>query len=153
MTFPVEAARNWELFRTEYNAALREWKTFTGSETQQYIPYMLTFVNQGMISLSRLVGLISENPTKLMNIFPKKGALLPGSDADIVLLDMQRKKVLKDDDRYPRCGWTVYDDTEVQGVPVMTIVRGTIVMEDGQVNGKPSYREFVGPSSRVAVPS
>ncbi|MBI2184507.1 MAG: amidohydrolase family protein [Thaumarchaeota archaeon] len=116
-----------------------------GSEIQQYIPYMLTFVNQGKISLPKLVSLISENPAKLMNVYPKKGALLPGSDADIVLIDMHKRTVLRDEECYSKCGWTIYDGTEVQGVPVTTIVRGTVVMEDGQVVGKPGYGKFIGP--------
>jgi dihydroorotase-like cyclic amidohydrolase len=68
---------------------------------------------------------------------------LPGADADILLVDMDIKEALSNDAIVSKCGWTPYDGMEVQGKVVKTILRGTIVAENGQPVGEPGYGQFI----------
>lgn len=120
------------------------WKCPGGSPCmQEFLPLFLTEVNKGTMSLQRVVKLCSENVAKRFGVYPRKGALMEGSDADIVILDLKKKHVIKPG--YSKCGWTPHDGREVQGMPVRTIVRGTTVMVDGEVMGKPGFGKHIIP--------
>ena len=97
---------------------------------------MLNAVNEGWLTLERLVRLMCEQPAKLYNIFPKKGTLQPGSDADLLIVDLDRKEKLTNDGVVSKCGWTTFDGMETTGAPTLTMVRGNVVMKDGQVMGE-----------------
>ena len=97
---------------------------------------MLNAVNEGWLTLGHLVQMMCEQPARLYNIFPKKGALQPGSDADLLIVDMDRKETLTNDSMVSKCGWTTYDGMETTGAPVLTMVRGHVVMKDGRVTGE-----------------
>jgi hypothetical protein len=71
--------------------------------------------------------------------------IAPGSDADIVVVDMDREMTIRAEETYYKCGWTALDGRTVKGVPVMTVLRGQVIAEDGKVlagpgNGKPVTR-------------
>jgi len=85
----------------------------------------------------------SENPAKLYGVFPRKGALMVGSDADMVLVDMGVEREIRDEDQVSACGWTPYHGMRVQGWPVMSIIRGEVVMEDDQVVVGEGFGEFI----------
>jgi len=106
-----------------------------GVETM--IPAMLTLVNKGLIKLSRLVEMGAENPAKIFGIYPKKGAILPGSDADFTIVDMKMEKTIKAEELHSKQKITPFEGFQARGVPVYTIVRGEIVAERGEVLGKP----------------
>jgi len=97
---------------------------------------MLNAVNEGWLTLEHLVRLMCEQPAKLYNIFPKKGTLQPGSDADLLIVDLDRKEKLTNDGVVSKCGWTTFDGMETTGAPTLTMVRGNVVMKDGQVMGE-----------------
>lgn len=106
--------------------------------TPQYddmLAIMLTAVNDGHLTLSDIVRLMSSNPAKLIGHFPRKGSLLPGTDADITLLDMERTLELNDERLYTKVGWTPYLGRRVKGMPVMTIASGRVIMKEGEVTG------------------
>jgi dihydroorotase len=114
-------------------------------EVQDYLELFLTEVNRDRISLERVSKMCSENPAKRFGIFPKKGAIMVGSDADLVLVDMKKETRIKPG--YTKCGWTPYDGREVKGVPLMTILRGNVIMEEGQIAVKPGFGEWIpGPT-------
>ena len=104
---------------------------------------MLTAVNQGKLSLTRLVSLIAENPARIYRIYPRKGIIKPGADADLVIVDMKKRGTIKADDQISVCGWTPYDGLEIQGMPVLSMIRGNVVMNDGKVVGKKGYGTFI----------
>jgi dihydroorotase-like cyclic amidohydrolase len=83
------------------------------------------------------------NPAKILDLYPKKGAIRVGSDADLVIVDMGRERTLRDEDIVAKCGWTPLDGLTVEGVPETTLVRGSPVVRDGDVVGEPGYGEFV----------
>jgi dihydroorotase (multifunctional complex type) len=113
---------------------------------QEMMPLLLTEVNRGKTSLERLVLLTSENPARIAGLYPRKGAIQVGSDADLAVIDMKKKLKLSDKDMISRTGFTAFDGYTVTGVPIYTIVRGQIVMQDGKVTGKKGYGKYI-PSS------
>lgn len=122
------------------------WKAPGGTPAiEWYLKMFLTEVNNGRISLERVVQLASENPAKIFSVYPRKGAIQPGSDADLVIVDMKKEEVLSDKKMYTKCGWNPYAGRKIKGAPVQTLVRGTVVMQDGDVIGKPGYGQFVHP--------
>jgi len=94
-------------------------------------------VNAGKTTLEQLVKSCSENPAKLLRVFPRKGSIQVGSDADFTICDMNLKKTITEDKIYSKCGWTGYAGNTYKGFPVMTIVRGSLAMHDGEVLAKP----------------
>jgi dihydroorotase (multifunctional complex type) len=124
------------------------WKAPGGTPAiEWFFSLLLNEVNKGSIGFERVIQLCSENPAKIFGVYPRKGVIQPGSDADLVIVDMQKGRVLSGDKMYTKCGWNPYAGREVKGVPEMTIVRGKVVMEDyGNVVGKPGYGEFVSPT-------
>jgi len=107
------------------------------------LPLLLNGVSEGKVSLERIVEVFATNPAKILDLYPRKGALWPGSDADLVIVDMERERTLRDEDVVAKCGWTPFDGLTIQGVPETTLVRGTPVVQDNEVVGEPGYGEFV----------
>jgi dihydropyrimidinase len=88
----------------------------------------------GRISLEQFVAVTAENAAKLFGLYPKKGAIAPGSDADLVIWDRAEKRTIEDADVLSKTGYSIYSGTEVTGWPHVTIRRGEIVYEGGKVH-------------------
>jgi dihydroorotase len=99
---------------------------------QTLVPVMLTHVSNGRLSLERFIDLTSAGAQRIFGI-ANKGRLAEGYDADITIVDLKAKRVLKHADMASRCGWTPFDGMEVTGWPVATIVRGRVVMRDDEL--------------------
>ena len=100
-------------------------------------------VNEGWLSLERLSQVTSENPAKIYGIYPKKGTISLGSDADLVILDMDKRVKIRNEDQITACGWTPYDGMEVKGAPVISFIRGRIAMENDVVYTKEGFGTYV----------
>ncbi len=110
---------------------------------------MLTGVNEGRVSLERLVAARSALPAQVYGLWPRKGNLEVGADADFVLVDMQAEKTLRDEEVVSKVGWTPYKGRRVKGLPIKTYVRGNLVAADGKPTGKPGWGRFLpGPGAR-----
>ena len=107
---------------------------FPGVETQ--MPLMLTQVRAGRLSLCDYVRLTSTMPAKAYGLYPAKGALLPGSDADIALVDLNREDTIAADRFQSRSKITPFEGMKVTGIPIHTLVRGRFVMKDRQIVGE-----------------
>jgi dihydropyrimidinase/dihydroorotase len=108
------------------------WTTISGfpSRVEGMLPLMLSEgVNKGRISIERLAQVASENPARIFGLYPKKGAILPGADADLVVVDLKRRAKITKELLHTVTPWSVYEGWDVTGWPVMTLVRGNIVME------------------------
>ncbi|MEE8497627.1 MAG: dihydroorotase family protein [Acidimicrobiia bacterium] len=115
---------------------------------------MLTDVHQGKIRLERLVQMLTETPARILGRYPEKGAVLPGSSADIVLVDPNKKVEPSDAHMESKAGWTPYDGWELKGAPVMTMLRGTVIAKDGVVLGEPGFgRHIDGRAQNWAPPT
>ena len=93
-------------------------------------------------SLADFVGLVSTNAARIMGLYPKKGALAVGSDADIVLLDPRRRRVLRKEELH-ETDYTPWEGHEVAAWPSMTILRGKIVVENGDFRATPADGQFL----------
>ena len=100
-------------------------------------------VSKGRISVNRMVAITSANPAKLFGLYPRKGTIEPGSDADIVVIDPDLKKVITLPDLHSNCDYTVWEGWELLGYPVLTIARGKVVMENGRFTGSRGAGEFL----------
>lgn len=109
---------------------------------QHYLSLFLTEVNAGRIPLERVVDLCSTRPARLAGLYPRKGCLAPGSDADLVVLDLDRRETITAASSLYKCGWTPLEGREVRGVPVMTILRGQVIAEDGKVSAEAGSGRF-----------
>lgn len=125
------------------------WKSPGGEpQIQDYLKLFLTAVNEGKLTLDKLVRITSYNPARIFGVYPRKGVIQVGSDADLTIVDMKKEETISNETTYTRVGWTPYHGRKVKGVPVYTIVRGKVVMEDGKVVGKPGDGEFITPVGR-----
>lgn len=134
--------------KEEKDVAMEDfWKAPSGTPGIEIMAsLMLTQVNRGKISLGKLAKVTSEAPAKIFGIYPKKGVIQLGSDADLVVVDLKREAKIRADKLLSFAGdTTMFDGWGVKGLPVMTIVRGTVVMKDGVITGKPGYGEFISP--------
>lgn len=104
---------------------------------QTLLPIMLDHVNAGRLSLTRLVDMTSHGPQRLFGI-RGKGRIAAGYDADLAIIDLKRREVITNAKQASRAGWTPYDGMTVTGWPVGTIVRGEVVMWDGEIQGTAS---------------
>lgn len=103
---------------------------------------MLTAVNQNKLSLERLVQIYAENPAKALGLYPKKGSISVGADADLVLVDLEKRWTIEDDLIFSKAKWSPFTGFECIGKPVMTLLRGQIIMCEGKLLGKPGDGQF-----------
>ena len=115
-------------------------------------------VSRGRIDVNRFVRLVSTNPAKLFGLYPRKGTIAPGSDADLVLWDATRDVVITNPLLGHAIDYTPYEGHRVVGWPVCTIANGRVVMRHGVVEAAPGTGRFLArdayemirPSGRVA---
>jgi dihydropyrimidinase len=112
-----------------------------GAEARMGIVYTEGVVKRGM-TLQRFAEVTSTNAARIMGLYPRKGVIAPGSDADLCVIDPQiRKRLAREDfhvsDYSPWEGW------EVSGWPVMTVLRGKVIVEDGRLNESVGYGQLI----------
>jgi dihydroorotase len=105
--------------------------------TETMAPLMLNAVSEGKLTLQKLTALMAENPAKRFGIYPQKGSLEVGTDADITIVDMNKETTIKAAALHSKSKVTAYDGWRVKGVPVETIVRGETIMKNGEIVHKP----------------
>jgi allantoinase len=107
------------------------------------ISILLDGVARGRLTLQQIVSLRSERQAMIYGLAEQKGFLRVGCDADLVFVDMKRKRRLDHSEIVSKCGWTPYHGREVTGDVVLTMVRGKIVMQEGKILGEPGWGRFV----------
>jgi len=120
---------------------------FIGVETA--LPLMLTKVLEGRISLERYVEVACENPARIWGLFPRKGAIRVGSDADFVVVDLQKVWVIEGRNLHSKNTLTPFEGWRVVGMPRFTILRGQVIMADGEVQ-PPPRGELLRPTRAVS---
>ncbi|WFO75215.1 dihydroorotase family protein [Desulfurococcaceae archaeon MEX13E-LK6-19] len=109
------------------------------------IPFTYTFgVKKGRISFSRFVEVVSTNPAKIMKLYPRKGAILPGSDADLVVLDVDYCEKVDPAKLHHKVDWCPWEGVELCGWPRHVIVNGELLIQDRELVGKPGMGRYVG---------
>ena len=104
---------------------------------QTMLPLMLDHVAAGHLSLNRLVDLLCSAPARLYRTHGK-GAILPGNDADLTLVDLKAQRHIENNWLASKCGWSPFEGRALTGWPMATIIRGREVMRDGELLGDPS---------------
>ncbi len=102
-----------------------------GIETM--LPLLLDSVNKNKITLQKVVELCCYNPAKIFKI-NNKGFLQEGFDADLTIVDINLEKKVKNENLFTKCGWSPFNGWKLKGWPVMTIVNGNIVFDNGKIN-------------------
>jgi len=101
--------------------------------------HLSSMINEGLnnrgLDLLKIIELMTANPAKIFGIFPQKGTIMPGSDADIVILDIKKDKVVSSDSLYSRANFSLFDNMKLKGWPIMTIKSGKVVAEGGYYIG------------------
>jgi dihydropyrimidinase len=99
-------------------------------------------VKKGRISLSDFVALTATNHAKMYGLYPRKGSIMVGADADIAIWDPDKTVTLSQDLMQHGSDYTPYEGMEVTGWPVKTLLRGTLIADDGQIVGEPGMGQF-----------
>jgi len=122
------------------------------SNLQEYMPMLYSDgVVKGRITLEQFVAVTSTNAAKLFGMYPRKGTIQVGSDADIVIWDPSLKKTIRDQDTLSNAKYSTYAGWEITGFPRTTIRRGEIVYDNGKVIGKAGTGKFI-PGARFHRP-
>jgi dihydroorotase-like cyclic amidohydrolase len=101
---------------------------------------MLDAAASGRINLERLADFLSEAPARL---YPRRGAIQIGSDADFTVIDIAQTYALEAACMHVSCGWIPYEGWRITGMVTHTIIRGNVVAQNGEVLGKPGWGRFV----------
>jgi allantoinase len=130
------------------------WSSLPGMPGMEYLlPVMMTWgVRAGLLSIEEIARLCSENPARAFGLYPRKGVLTPGADADIIIVDPLRKQIV--DEEYHLGSvrdWSIYDGYEFVGLPVTTILRGRVMVENGEVVGSSGVGRYVGTREGVRI--
>jgi dihydropyrimidinase len=95
------------------------------------------------IPVERLVEVVTARPAQIFGLYPKKGVIAAGSDADLTVVDLQREVELDSSSFGSHADYSIYDGWRIRGWPVMTVVRGRVVMSDDEILAEPGYGEFI----------
>ncbi|MEZ0239373.1 MAG: amidohydrolase family protein, partial [Chloroflexota bacterium] len=120
------------------------WKAAGGlPHLQETLPLFLTKIAGGELTIERLVQVGASAPARLLGIWPRKGAIQAGSDADIVAVDLGARTTFREEDILSKCGWSAFTGSDWLGLPMLTMVRGQVVYRDGKIVGKPGFGQVV----------
>jgi dihydropyrimidinase len=100
-------------------------------------------VRAGRISLNRMVELLCTNPAKLFGLYPRKGTIAVGSDADIVVFDPEKKLTITAANQHSKTDYNLYEGTEVTGTPEVVLLRGNVLVEGDELVAEPGIGQFV----------
>ena len=106
-------------------------------------------INGGRMTLPKFVQVFCENPAKIFGIYPRKGVLQSGSDADIVVWDPAKRHLI--DEEHGKSDFSTFKGTELLGMPVLTMVRGNVVIEDGELVGKQGNARYIPSDPNAAA--
>ncbi len=110
-----------------------------------------TGVNTGRLTMNEFVAVTSTNIAKILNMYPRKGAIVEGADADIIVWDPKRKKTISANKQQSVIDYNVFEGFEVTGLPRFVFSRGELSIQEAEVKAKPGHGEFVGREPNAAA--
>lgn len=109
-----------------------------GNTVEMTLPLLLSEgVNKGRISIEKLVELCCYSPARIFGLYPRKGGIVVGADADLVIVDENEKRKVSANMLHSLCDWSVYDGWELKGWPVATFLRGQLLAQNGKIVAHP----------------
>jgi dihydropyrimidinase len=108
-------------------------------------------VNTGRLTMNEFVAVTSTNSAKILNMYPKKGAIVEGADADIVVWDPERTKTIAAKSQQSVIDYNVFEGVEVRGLPRFVFTRGELAIQESEIKTKPGHGEFVAREPHAAV--
>jgi len=100
-------------------------------------------VRTGRMSMNRFVELTSTNVARYFGLYPRKGTIAPGSDADIVVWDPEKKVTISAKTHHSNVNYNLFEGTEVTGAPEVVLVRGQVIVENDELVAEPGAGQFV----------
>jgi dihydropyrimidinase len=91
----------------------------------------------------RLVQVLCENPARIFGLYPRKGTVAVGSDADLVIFDPSREFTIRAENQHTNVGYTLFEGRTVLGWPEMSLQRGKVLLKDGQILGAPGHAQHL----------
>ena len=121
------------------------WTAWGGNPgIEHFLPIMLSEgVNKGRTSLGKIVEVCCTNNAKTMGIYPQKGVIRVGSDADLVIVDLNKKMKISAETDHMLTDYSLWEGWEVKGWPVLTMLRGNVIVEDGKLLAEPGNGKYL----------
>jgi len=133
---------HWPIHKVKKN---NFWKGEVGLSTVEcWLGILLSEgVNKGIISLEKLVEVSSYNPAKMFGLTPEKGMIEVGSDADLIIVDLDREEVVGEKPVYSDTDYNIFSGWRLKGWPILTMLRGKVVMEEGKIGGHAGQGKYL----------
>jgi dihydropyrimidinase len=125
-----------------------------GVETIVSLMYSEGVVKRGL-PISWLARVMSENPARIFGLYPRKGTIQVGSDADLLIIDPAGDRIITSKDHQSNAGYSLFEGWQVKGTPWMTLLRGQVLLNQGKLEQKPGYGQFLsceGPTAPIGGP-
>ncbi len=136
-----------DMIGSDHAPHLRESKerdVFTASagfpELETTLPLLLNETHKGRLTIELIAKITAENPARVFRV-RNKGRIETGFDADLVIVDMNREKMVREDELFTKCGWSPYAGRTLKGWPVKTFVGGNLVFDEGVIYEEKKGRE------------
>ena len=100
-------------------------------------------INKGRTTLQKLVRLMCENPAKIFGLFPRKGIIASGSDADIVIFDPTLSHTIKAKSLHTKVDYSLYEGRKCIGAPITVLQRGKIIIHEGELQAKAGQGQYL----------
>lgn len=116
------------------------------------LPVLWTYgVNTGRLTMNEFVAVTSTNIAKILNMYPKKGAIVEGADGDVIVWDPKATKTISAKGQQSVIDYNVFEGVRLTGLPKYVFTRGELAVDNGKVQAKPGHGEFVGREPGMAV--
>lgn len=112
------------------------WRSIAGVPGHETLLPLL--LSAGRLSLPRLAEVTSANAARIFGLWPRKGVVAPGTDADLTLIDLKKRRVVRAEEMITSADFTPYEGMKLRGWPVLTLLRGRVIMQDGRPAGEPA---------------
>jgi len=124
---------------------------FGSPSIETLVPLMWSegVVKRGL-PMTWLARVMAENPARIFGLYPRKGAIRVGADADLTIIDPDADGTIKVADHHGVAGWTLYEGWKSKGRPWMTVLRGEVLLNQGRLEQKPGYGQFLARTGPVA---
>jgi dihydropyrimidinase len=109
-------------------------------------------VRKGRLTIARLVEVLASAPARIGGMYPRKGVLAVGADADVVIFDPNARRTIRAADLHSACDYDPYEGWVVTGWPEIVVARGAIVFERGELRAEPGRGKFVRRAALAASP-